>query len=210
MKILLSHLKPLASGNNRDVFVHPHDPNLLIKTIKADASSRKASWKKRFRRYGRYEQFSRECHEHIVGRLNCYPPDFVHQVVGFVDTDRGLGLVTRAEKDQNGNYAPTLANLIISGDYDEKAQKAMQHFLSSFIDSNIIITDLGHGNLVYAYKEDIGYHFVAIDGFGEKNLIPFNSLSSWCHMRSKKKRVIRLQNSIARAIARSREQQQSS
>lgn len=202
--ILLNHLTPIASGNNRDVFVHPENADLVIKTVKPEAlekrSSPDAHWTKRlFRRYRHYQNFLRECQEHIVSRLDpAKIPDFVHTVVGFVDTDRGLGLVTRAERDKAGNYAKTLAKLIDEGLYDDEAKRAMERFLQAFLESDVIITDLGHGNLVYAYSEGRGNHFVVIDGFGEKNLIPFNSWFRWCRQRSKRKRVIRIGNSIKR------------
>ena len=203
--ILLNHLKPIASGNNRDVFAHPDDADLLIKTIKPEAlekrSSPDAHWTKRLfrRRFRHYQNFLRECQEHLVSRLDPDKiPDFVHTVVGFVDTDRGLGLVTRAERDKSGNYATTLAKLIAEGLYDDEAKQAMEKFNQAFLQSDVIITDLGQGNLVYAYSEERGYHFVVIDGFGEKNLIPFNSWFRWCHQRSKRKRVIRITNSIKR------------
>jgi hypothetical protein len=207
-RILLNHLTPIASGNNRDVFVHPENADLLIKTVKPEAlekrSSPDAHWSKRlFRRYKHYQTFLRECQEHLVSRLDDDGvPDFVHNVVGFVDTDRGLGLVTRAERDQSGGFAKTLARLIAEGLYDDEAKQAMESFRQAFLQSEVIITDLGHGNLVYAYRKDRGHHFVVIDGYGEKNLIPFNSWFRWCNRRSKRKRVIRLGNSVARAIQR--------
>jgi hypothetical protein len=207
-RLLLNHLTPIASGNNRDVFVHPEDAGLLVKTVRSDAlekrSSPDAHWTKRlFRRYRHYQTFLRECQEHIVSRLDeAGVPGFVHTVVGFVDTDRGLGLVARAERDRSGAYAKTLAKLIAEGLYDDEAKRAMEDFKEAFLRSDVIITDLGHGNLVYAYEEGRGNHFVVIDGFGEKNLIPFNSWFRWCHRRSKRKRVARLGNSVARAIRR--------
>jgi hypothetical protein len=204
--IQLNQCTPIASGNNRDVFAHPDDPALLIKTIKPDAYARRAARGARwtthcFRRYKQYLSFLRECQEHIVSRL--HPdgiPDFVHAVVGFVDTDRGLGLVFRAERDRSGAYAKTLANLIAEGLYDEEARQALDRFTCSFLASSVIVTDLGTKNLVYAYDVDHGQHFVLIDGYGEKNFIPINSLFKWFHRRTQRKRVMRLGKAIARAI----------
>lgn len=206
--IVLESRTPIASGNNRDVFVHPDDSDLLIKTVKADAlekrSSPDAHWTKRlFRRYKHYQTFLRECQEHIVSHLDKGGvPDFMHTVVGFAETDRGLGLVVRAERDREGNHAKTLAQLIAQGLYDHKAKAALEKFKSDFLESDVIVTDLGHGNLVYAYDEKRGSRFVVIDGYGEKNIIPFNSSFRWCNLRSKRKRVTRLGNSVERAIRR--------
>jgi hypothetical protein len=206
--IVLSHLTPIAGGNNRDVFAHPDDADLLIKTVKPTAlekrSSPDAHWTKRlFRRYKHYHTFLRECQEHIACRLdNKGIPDFVHTVVGFVDTDRGLGLVTRAERDQSGAYAMPLAKLIADGLFDLQAREALEKLKRSFLESAVIVTDFSLKNLVYAYHETRGHHFVVIDGYGEKNIIPFNSTFKWCNLRSKRKRVARLDLAVQREINR--------
>lgn len=205
-RILLNDRTPLASGNNRDVFIHPDDADLLIKTIKPEAvekrASGNASWTKHlFRRFKHYLGFLRECQEHIVSRLGDEPiPDFVHTVVGFVDTDRGLGLVTRAERDHTGAYARTLAQLIEKGIFDEDAKAAFEKFKQSFLSSRVIVTDTNLRNLMYSHDPEIGYHFVLIDGYGEKNLIPFNSTFQWCNLRSKRKRIARLERAVVRYI----------
>lgn len=205
-RILLNHLTPIASGNNRDVFSHPDDADLLIKTVKREVLEKRnspdASWNKRlFRRYKHYQNFLRECQEHLVSRLDEYGlTDFVHTVVGFVDTDRGVGFVTRAERDQSGGYAKTLLKLIEEDRFDDEARRAFERFKEDFLASPVIVTDLSTRNIVYSYSGPNGPRFVLIDGFGEKNLIPFNSAFRWCHMRSKRKRLMRLVKAIQRAI----------
>jgi hypothetical protein len=203
--IELSHCQPIASGNNRDVFAHPDDPDLLIKVVKPEAyarrATRRAGVRTGFRRFRQYLPFLRECQEHIVSRLDAGGvPDFVQTVVGFVDTDRGLGLVVRAERDRSGAYARTLAKLVAEGAYDAEAQQAVERYLAAFQASDVIVTDMGAKNLVYAWSEKHGAHFVLIDGYGEKNFIPFNSLFKWFLRRSQRKRVRRFRLSLARAI----------
>lgn len=206
--IILSTRSPIASGNNRDVYAHPDDANLLIKTVKPEAlekrSGSKAPLRKRlFRRYRQYQTFIRECQEHVVSHLDeSGVPDFVHTVVGFVETDRGLGLVIKAERDSSGAYAKTLLKIIEDGLFDDTARAALEDFQRSFLTSNVIITDLGLKNLVYAYDDRKGAHFVVIDGYGEKNLVPFNSTFKWCHMISKRKRMTRLSRTVQRTIDR--------
>ena len=202
--IYLKNATPVASGNNREVFLHPDDPGLLIKTMKQESidkhSGTDAPWtKKLFRRYKHHITFLRECQEHIVSRLDLgKPPYYLHSIVGFVDTDRGLGLVTRAVLDRTGNHAKNLQYLLKNGLFDDEARAAFDRFKADFIESRVIVTDMGMRNLLYAYNEVLGPHFVIIDGYGEKNLIPFNSLSPWCNRRSKKKRFARLERAITR------------
>jgi hypothetical protein len=204
--ILLNCRTPIASGNNRDVFAHPDDTDLLIKTVKPEAlekrSGPEARWTKfLFRRYKHYQTFLRECQEHIVSHLDSERlPDFIHTIVGFVQTDRGLGLVTRAERDRSGAYAKTLAKLIAEGLFDEEAQLALEKFKQAFLESSVIVTDLSIKNVVYAYNQKSGSHFVVIDGYGEKNIIPLNSSFRWCNLQSKRKRIKRIELSVERAI----------
>lgn len=207
-RIQLSRCTPIASGNNRDVFAHPQDPDLLIKTVKPEAWARRSvpgtfGPKRWFRRYKQYLPFLRECQEHIASHLDGdLLPGFVQTLVGFVETDRGLGLVYRAERNRSGAYAQTLAKLIAAGLFDEEARRALDTCLQSFLASNVIITGLDTNNLVYAYSEERGAHFVIIDGYGEKNLIPFNSISTWCNRRNKRKRIMSLRHAVAQAIRR--------
>ncbi len=204
----LGHLKPIASGNNRDVFAHPDDPELIIKIIKPATidkhSGADASWKKnQFRRFKHYHTFLRECEEHIASHLDPGgKPDFTHTVVGFVTTDLGLGLVTKAERGADGGYARTLADLIARGSFDDEAREALEQFKHDFFESGVIITDVNLRNLVYSHHPEKGSRFVVIDGYGEKNIIPFNSIFKWCHRRSKRKRVNRLTRAVARELLR--------
>jgi hypothetical protein len=204
----LSQEIPIASGNNRIVFKHPYAPDLIIKIVKMELIRKRegegSSWTKaRFRRYRIYTNYLRECQEHIVSRLESGGvPSFMQRFVGFVDTDQGLGLVTFAEKDASGNYAKTLVHLIENDSFDEIARKALDDFIQEFYKSKVIVTDLSAKNLVYSYRDINKPQFVLIDGYGEKNLIPFNSFCSWCHQRSKTKRVNRFFKALSKLINR--------
>jgi hypothetical protein len=206
--IQLAPCTPIAGGNNRHVYAHPADPALLIKIVKPDAYARRSgpegSWTKRWlRRYKQYLGFLRETQEFLASQLDeGGRPYWVQTVVGFAETDLGLGFVTRAERDRTGAYARTLAQLIADGAYTAEARQALNRFLDSFLASRVIVTDLGIKNLVYAYSPEHGDHFVLIDGYGEKNFLPLNSYCPWLHQRHKRKRVARFHLAIARALRR--------
>jgi hypothetical protein len=206
--IQLDRCQLLAQGNNREVYVHPADPDLLIKVIKPEVRARRAasnrfSTKRWKRRYRHYLGFLRECQEHLVSRVDGdAPPLFQQQLVGFVETDRGLGLVTRAERDRSGAYARSLRSLIEDGRFDGEARLALEACIQAVLASRVILTDLSPQNLVYAYSPEHGSHFVVIDGYGEKNFIPLNSLFACCHRRSKRKRIARLRQDVQAALER--------
>ena len=196
--------EPVMSGNNRDVYVHPDNPDLLLKVIKTSTKEMhcgpKADWKKsRFRRYLHYMTFVRECCEFIVGNLEANrTPEFAQEVVGFVDTNFGLAMITKAERDSAGNFAKTLSKLIAENLFDDEARRALDAFKASFMESRVMVTDLSIRNLVYSYDKGFGHRFFVIDGYGQKNLIPFSNFSVWCRKKNKRKRLERLERAIIR------------
>ena len=55
------------------------------------------------------------------------------------------------------------------------------------------------GNIVYGYTPQYGEHFVIIDGLGDKNAIPFSSISARLNRMGKMRRIRRLNQQIAAA-----------
>jgi len=189
----LKNLKPLAQGSFRWVFQHPENPDLLVKVIHADAMAKrfgkKTRWYKRPRRYGKYLCFVREIQEFITvhAQTNTAVP-FLQRIVGFAQTDLGLGIIVQAIRNSDGNLAPTLRNLINNGLYDESIKKSLDDFLALLLESDVIINDLSPGNIVYTQNENNDYLFVMIDGLGNNSFVPFKTMSKTINRRSKLKR----------------------
>jgi hypothetical protein len=127
----------------------------------------------------------------------------VQRIVGFAETDLGLGLVVAAAKDRHGQLAPTLERLIAEGRFDAAARGNLMACLDELMALPIVIADLHFANFVYAWSREQGYHFVVIDGIGCKNLIPFNRLSPLVNRYSKRRRVQRLLTSVDDLLAQS-------
>lgn len=192
---------PLNQGHSRLVFAHPGDPALVVKVMRPDVLEARfgseTRWYKRGRRYGRYVSYVRELQEYIAAHSTYgYNPPFLQTVIGLVDTDLGLGLITEAATDADGNLAPNLATLIASGSFDSTARKNLDHFLQQILDCNVVISDMNVGNLVYAFSEQRGNFFVLIDGMGNANPLPFKAISRRISRRSKLRRFERLYNRI--------------
>ncbi|MET0261930.1 MAG: YrbL family protein [Rariglobus sp.] len=209
----LSHLKPLAQGRMRLVFEHPDDRSLLIKVIRPDVIERRwgsgAAWYKRRRRYGRYTSYIREIQEYLAAYARHGKSlSFAQKITGLVETDMGLGLVMEAVRSSSGELAPSLMDLISTGTFDEEARRALDVFLQQLVDSNLLISDMNPGNMVYLNKGSSGGRFVLIDGIGASSAIPFKSWIRWLNRRSKLGRVKRLRLSILKreAALRSRRQ----
>jgi hypothetical protein len=205
--LALSHLEPAAIGRQRYVFVHPSDPDLIVKVTTEGYIERRRgligkwykNWHRRRLRSRHFLVFLREIREHLALRAaGPELPPHVQSVVGFVETDMGLGLVSRAVRGRDGKLAPTLTALLRDGRFDDHARRKLDEFFAWLIDSPVVIGDLNVGNLVYGYDRAVGDHFVVIDGLGDKNIIPLNSISRSLNRMSKLRRVERINAAIAR------------
>lgn len=192
--LTLGDLKPIAQGRMRLVFRHPHDCSLLIKVIRPQAIEQRwgsgQPWYKKRRRFRQYISFVRECEEYIscCARHGGSVP-FAQKIIGFVETDFGLGMIMEAALDQDGNLAPTLRQVARDHSLDGDIRTELEHFVRQIMESDIIIADLNPGNLVRAYTREEGHHFVLIDGLGLSTIMPFKLLSPVLNRFSKRGRV---------------------
>lgn len=199
----LKNIEPVTFGAVRWVFVHPDDPDLIVKVIRTDAIEErfgsKTKWYKRPRRYGIYLSYIREIQEFVTihAKHNTYY-HFLQRVVGLAQTDLGLGLVLEAIRSPDGGLAPTLRILINTGKYNQTTEDALERFFKQLLEADVIINDLNPGNMVYTYSEEHGHYFVLIDGLGNNSIIPLKSISQRLNQRSKQKRFELLRIKVKR------------
>jgi len=203
----LKGTEPLTQGRMRIVLRHPHDPRLLVKVIRPDIIEERwgagSPWYKKRRRFGQYISFIRETEEYIAGCSGGGAGlPFAQKILGFVETDYGLGLVVGAVLDRDGNLAPTLSQLIARDAFDEKARRDLEAFVSAVVDSDLIVADFNLNNIVYGHDPAHGDHFVLIDGLGLSTILPFKTLSRAFNRRSKEGRVKRMRARIERNLGR--------
>jgi hypothetical protein len=215
----LKHLSPVATGRERHVFIHPDDPDLIVKVVTADYVHKRSRagdyygrWYKNFTRaylnfirVGPFIGFLRETREQLAviaaeGKI----PRRLQSIVGLVATDMGVGLVSRAVRDADGALAPNLTMLVEQDRFDATARQKLDEFCQWLLDSAVVIADLNPGNLLYGYEPVQGHLFVMVDGIGEKNFIPIHSISRRFNRASKLRRIHRLRQKIARLEARRR------
>lgn len=203
----LADLAPLITGNVRAVYQHPLHAELLVKVIHSDALERRwgrGRWWKRLPRTLQYTGFARELKEYIA--LRARAPDAlapVARMVGIVDTDLGLGLVSEKVVDRDGRLAPSL-HAICRGRSatPDWAETALARFLDELLRCNVIIGDLHAGNIVHGSDSRGGEpRFILVDGFGEKNVVPFNSMSRWRNRRHTEHQYRRLRAELAQLAA---------
>jgi len=208
--LVLSEQRPAAVGKQRWVFVHPNDPDLIVKVPTPDYVHRRSGkggrwykkWGKRRSRSRHFLVYLRELKEHFAVRASgASVPLHMQTLLGFAETDMGMGLISRAVRASNGELAPTLQSLLQNELFDEGAREQLNLFFAWLLDSPVIVGDLNVANIVYGYSEGSGHHFVVVDGLGEKNLVPFNSLSRHLNRRSKLRKIARLERRIAHILA---------
>jgi hypothetical protein len=202
----LKHLQPVAIGRQRYVFVHPDDPGLIVKVVTEGYVARRSDkggrpykrWHKNYIRSRHHQVFLREIKEHLALRAaEISLPRYVQEIVGFAETDIGMGVVSRAVRDRNGDLAPTLRTLLEEGRFDGEARGHLDEFFDWLLHSVVVIGDLNAGNIVYGYDPQWGDHFVVIDGIGDKNIIPLCSMSARLNRMSKDRRIERINQEIA-------------
>lgn len=180
-KLVLTDKDLLAKGNDRYVFQHPLDSNLLIKIVIPGIENYKSKLREVFRDI-------RECQpKHQTDSL------YVQRIVGLVETNRGLGQATVKECDEHGYIAQTLYQLILNKELDACKMQKLNVFLSWFVSTKVIINSLHCKNIVYAWDSKCQeYRFKVIDGFGDKTFFQLSKLSGAIHDKNKIKCLKRM------------------
>jgi len=206
--LTLAHQPPLAIGNLRAIHQHPLEPQLLIKTLRPEAVARRydapGRWFKRLPRARQYTGFVRELKEYMA--LLARAPHGIAPIarmVGIVETDLGVGLVSEKVVDAHGALAPSLHALYRqNGGASAWTDAALDALLEQLLRFNVIVGDLHASNLVYGSDSRGGApRLILIDGFGEKNLLPLKSLSRALNQRNTRRVYRRLREILTRPVA---------
>ncbi len=189
----MSHLKlsgcdPLGIGRQRFVFLHPLDPDLVVKIpLRHVLDDERTRPRPRYHRRYLFRHLAdtySEMRAHLVlyARLGELPFR-IAKFHGFTETDLGLAEVCELKKGIDGLPAPSLRQMLAEGTYDEVHQAALSRFLDWVLSSDLTLKELHPGNLVYA---DVGTgveEFVLVDGVGEKGQLSlrsrFRRLNRW-------------------------------
>jgi hypothetical protein len=180
----LSQLAPLATGHLRAVFAHPDNPDWLVKIMRPEVVVQRwggwRRWPKRLPRARHYSSYLREIKEYIA--IMARHPDGDPPLVrlrGIVETDLGLGLVMERINDPEGRLAPNLHDVL-------RAERSMSPWLEAELEKlfvglqrhDVVLGDMHPGNVVYGRPPGGGERrLIVIDGFGEKHLVPYCSMS---------------------------------
>ncbi|MDF2776486.1 MULTISPECIES: YrbL family protein [Enterobacteriaceae] len=186
-KLVLTDEDLLAKGNDRYVFQHPHDSQLLIKVVIPGIV--------------KYKSKVREVYRDVK---ECKPNNqtdslYIQKIEGLVETNRGVGQVIVKECDEHSDIAPTLYQLALNKELDAGKLQKLNAFLAWFVTTGVIINSLHCKNIVYAWDSARQeYRFKVIDGFGDKTLFQLSKLSGVIRDKNKLKCLKRMLRDLNR------------
>lgn len=179
MTLHLSALQPFARGGNRLCFVHPQQPDRVVKVRRPDFSledrRRKKGFPKTLLPLSRFDDSAEEWR--VMAALDRQFDAPLYRLVshcfGFEDTDMGPGLVSELIRDANRKVSHTLKQYLWDQGYDDNARSAVARFCADWEALGVPSRDLLLHNLV-AQRDAAGQivRLVVIDGLGGTGLIP--------------------------------------
>ena len=197
--IRLSGQLPFASGCKRDCYVHPHNPDLIVKIIPPDRSIQalhaKKLWLRRMLQTPESmdaNRGEREKYEQLNRRFDNLREAIPYLVEyhGQVQTDLGEGLVFQAIKNHDGAMSETILSAAQTGGYIKANLLRALEFLTSNRGDSTIYNDVGNNNLVIQVldSQHSEYKLWVIDGINCRALIPITEhLSVYARVRKAKK-----------------------
>src|SRR5690606_17668348 len=142
------HAQVLAKGADRYVFQHPHEPSLLVKVINMEAYTAYLE-RRPFKRF--YKQFQRDSAYRVyLDELSEYVttttmPSGVWnvpmaRVVGLAQTTLGLGQLVEKITDDDGELAPSLAQVFAREGISPALSAQLDAFFADLIDAHVVIS----------------------------------------------------------------------
>lgn len=208
--VLILHPTDLiAMGQRSLVYRHREDENSLIKVVNPKFREKKSFKAWLFQQVPSINcyRLSKCCIRELIESVrlrfneNYTPASCIQQVNGLVDTNLGLGLIVKAEKGRDGNYAKTLKTIIQLNQFDDTVREKLETFYNDLAHCDVAVSDCVPRNIVYAYDEVLGDHFVLIDGIGENTLIPILRFSTYLRKKSRLRRIKLLKKRLAMSLA---------
>lgn len=152
----LSAALVLGEGNERRCFVHPQDPGLVIKVVRA----------------GRRGRSQNDIERVYLGGLQRRNASFAHipRFHGMCQTSAGEGLVCERIADPDGASSLRLDLAVAQGSLTRVAAGTMlDDLLAHLVEQWVVFADVGGGNVVCQCRADGSRRLVVIDGLGARH-----------------------------------------
>lgn len=194
--VLLAEQLPFAQGGHRLCYVDPRDASRCIKVLRQDRSladrRRRKGGLKRLRSLDSFDDNLEESRV-LESFAHCYPPEVLAHVpkhFGWVDSDRGRGLVVELLRDDDGRISLSLKQQLWEQGYDEACTGAVKALARVWSAYGVPSRELLLHNLVLQRRAAGRERVVVVDGLGSSDFLP---LARWSRAlgRSKAARKIR-------------------
>ncbi len=204
--IKLADKAPVAVGKKRKIYEHPFHKEWLIKVYKNNSKKPKFFLNKYFvsmhHHHSYLSGFVRELREYVRSRYlkECSIIPHMQTIIGFAETDMGLGMVVLALRDAEGNLAPTLKQLIKQKKLTPELKVMLNSFFTLLLHVELAVGDLNWKNIVLAYDHEDGERFFLVDGLGDKTFLPLHRMFKPVRRHYIKKRIAKLRNNIDKEL----------
>ncbi|MCY4655584.1 MAG: YrbL family protein [Gammaproteobacteria bacterium] len=178
----LNHLEPFAIGGTRRCYIHPDNPCLCVKVLREDRTPRErrrlVAGPKRFLPLQRFDDQWKEqrAYDELLSNLTDATWQHVPEYFGTVDTDLGLGIVSRVFRNHDGKFPQTLEDLLPIEGITDALRDAIQEFKQWLRTDLFLSRHLLPHNIIVVKLTDTSYRLVIVDGIGNSEMIP---ISSW-------------------------------
>lgn len=181
--LLLENAVIIGEGMERTCYLHPEDPEKVVKIPKNGPGGNKQN-QCEFKTY----KYLTKHHGHLDCISRCY---------GFCQTDLGPGLVCQCIRDYNGEISKTLLEILInpSDGSVHDLEGIVAAFCNHLVEHNIQLFDLNPKNIVLRLNRSGNYQAVSIDlkgRYANKEFIPFSTYIPFLSRKKLRRRTERL------------------
>lgn len=187
--IVLDDSSLIGCGTLRACYLHPQNDNLIIKVVLPGRGEGDQANRKELLSY----QKIRQSHAELDHISHCH---------GFIETDRGAGLICDCIRDYNGAIAKTIWDIVVyqeTCDIDKLLEVAGT-LCDYLIANDLFLFDINLKNIVLKRMEDSGYRAYVIDLKGPYDNKEFLQLSSRIKYLARKKLKRRSKQLLERIV----------
>jgi len=178
----LADQRPFAIGGRRLCYVHPQDPDKVIKVLRQDPRRTvRITSKRRLVPHWLRREYDNNQHEKAVldrlfARIGPVAAGHLPRCYGYVPTDLGPGLVLDLVRDEQGPISRSLRELLSRGYDVEQFRPAFEQFAEFLLEHRVLTRALLDHNLAAQHCRDGSWRLVMIDGLGDPAWLP---LARW-------------------------------
>ncbi|MWJ29176.1 hypothetical protein GPM19_13405 [Halomonas sp. ZH2S] len=162
-KLELNEDALFSSGSERDCYLYKDKGKFFCVKVSHGRDRNKKQNEKEAGYYS-YLALNRKSFFHIP---KCY---------GWVETDKGAGLVFDFIMDSNGKPAKNLEDYILNKGVDESLWSGLLTLKDYLIKNNIIVCDLKEKNVLYQCRGDDEVFLWIVDGIGDRGFLKLSSV----------------------------------